>query len=193
MERIAEIQRITKETEIRMKLNLDGKGQYNISTGIGFFDHMLQQVAVHGRFDIELIANGDLHVDDHHIIEDIGIVFGSCLYKALGEKKGINRYGFFVLPMDETLVLTSIDLSRPFLNFQVEFNNSFIGTLNTQMIEEFFLAFCNNAKLSLHVLKLAGRNDHHICEAIFKSFAKSIKMAVSFTDTYDIPSSKGVL
>ncbi|MEZ0535867.1 imidazoleglycerol-phosphate dehydratase HisB [Caldicellulosiruptoraceae bacterium PP1] len=193
MERKVEIKRITKETEILLRINYDGSGNNKISTGIGFFDHMLQQISVHGKFDIDIEAKGDLFVDDHHTIEDVGIVLGQSLIKAIGDKKGINRYGYFILPMDDALILESIDIcGRPYLNFDVKFIQSSIGTLNTQMIIEFFKAFVNTSGVTLHITKLYGYNDHHVCEAIFKAFAKVLNIATRVTSN-DIPSSKGVL
>lgn len=177
-ERTAVYTRKTKETDIRICLNLDGHGKTKISTGIGFFDHMLEGFARHGLFDLEIEAKGDLDVDCHHTIEDTGIVLGQAIAEALGEKKGIKRYGNFLLPMDETLALCAIDLSgRPYLNFQADFPTEKIGDLDTEMIREFFYAVSYSAAMNLHLKVLDGGNSHHVAEALFKGFGKALDMA----------------
>ena len=193
--RIAELERNTLETKIKMTLNLDGEGKQDIHSGIGFFDHMISQVARHGFFDLTLMADGDLDVDCHHTIEDVGIVFGKILTQALGEKHGIRRYGHIILPMEDALVLCAVDISgRPYLGFEGTFQSERIGTMDTQMIEEFFRAVCLHGGLNLHIQVLAGKNDHHIAEGIFKAFAKALDMAVSKEDRVKgVLSTKGML
>lgn len=193
--RTAELVRNTLETRIKMELTVDGKGKSDISTGIGFFDHMLTHIAKHGFFDINLEVGGDLEVDCHHTIEDTGIVFGKCLAKALGDKAGIKRYGSFILPMEEALALCALDISgRPYLNFDACFTDSKIGSMDTQMIEEFFRAVCIYGGLNLHIKVLSGKNDHHIAEAIFKAFGKALDQAVSFDERIEgVLSTKGIL
>lgn len=177
-ERMVTCTRKTKETDISLTLNLDGAGKTDIHTGIGFFDHMLDGFARHGLFDLEVSVNGDLDVDCHHTIEDTGIVLGQAILKALGEKKGIKRYGNFLLPMDETLILCAIDLSgRPYLNFSAEFTSEKIGELDTEMIREFFYAVSYSAAMNLHLKVLDGKNNHHIAEALFKGFGKALDEA----------------
>ena len=172
-ERIAEIYRKTNETEIRIHLNLDGTGQGTIQTGIGFFDHMLYGFARHGLFDLNVQVTGDLEVDTHHTIEDVGIVLGTAIKEAIGEKKGIRRFGFFLLPMDESLALCAIDLSgRPYLNYQADFTTGKIGEMDTEMIREFFYAVSYSAMMNLHLKLLEGGNNHHMAEALFKGFEK---------------------
>ncbi|WAM34830.1 imidazoleglycerol-phosphate dehydratase HisB [Caldicellulosiruptor morganii] len=191
--RIAEVQRKTKETEIKIVLNIDGQGDYKISTGIGFFDHMLQLFSHHGKFDVQLEAKGDLYIDDHHTIEDVGIVLGQAFLKALSDKKGIKRYSHTILPMDEALVMVAIDISgRSYLAFDVDFKLPKLGEMTSQMVVEFFRAFVSSAKVTLHIKKISGENDHHICEAIFKAFGRVLKDACTVVDD-KIPSSKGVL
>ncbi|MCI8342411.1 MAG: imidazoleglycerol-phosphate dehydratase HisB [Firmicutes bacterium] len=193
--REAELKRNTFETKISMKLNVDGTGKNEISTGIGFFDHMLTHISKHGFMDIEIKAEGDLHVDSHHTIEDVGIVFGKCLSKALGNKNGIKRYGSFILPMDETLILCSMDISgRPCFVFDAKFTNDYIGGMASEMVEEFFRAVCFNAGINMHIKQLAGANNHHIAEGIFKAFAKALDMAVSYDERIEgVLSTKGML
>ena len=177
-ERMVTCTRKTKETDISLTLNLDGAGKTDIHTGIGFFDHMLDGLARHGLFDLEVSVSGDLDVDCHHTIEDTGIVLGQAILKALGEKKGIKRYGNFLLPMDETLILCAIDLSgRPYLNFSAEFTSEKIGELDTEMIREFFYAVSYSAAMNLHLKVLDGKNNHHIAEALFKGFGKALDEA----------------
>lgn len=194
-ERIAEVTRNTKETKISLTLNLDGTGKYDIHTGVGFFDHMLAGFARHGLFDLTLRTDGDLEVDDHHTIEDTGIVLGRAIRQAVGDKKGIRRFGSCILPMDETLVLTAIDLSgRPYFCYDAEFAADSIGGMNTQMVREFFYAISYSAEMNLHMKVLDGMNDHHKAEALFKSFAKSLDQAVSVDPRIqDVLSTKGSL
>ena len=176
--RIATCERNTKETQISVTLNLVGEGKTNIHTGIGFFDHMLDGFARHGLFDLDIEVKGDLHVDTHHTIEDTGIVLGQAIAKALGDKKGIKRYGSFMLPMDETLALCAIDLSgRPYLNFQADFTVEKVGEFDSEMFREFFYALSYSAAMNLHLKILDGLNNHHMAEALFKSFGKALDMA----------------
>lgn len=193
--RKSKIERNTFETKIKMEMNLDGKGESNISTGIGFFDHMLNHISKHGFIDLNVDAKGDIEVDCHHTVEDVGIVFGKCLKEAVGDKKGIKRYGSFILPMEEALVLCSLDLSgRPYLNFDVEFSCDKIGNMDTEMVEEFFRAVCVNCGLNLHIKMLEGKNNHHIAEAIFKGFGKALDIAVSYDERIEgVLSTKGML
>ena len=173
--RIATVSRKTKETDIFCEINLDGTGKSEINTGIGFFDHMLTAFAKHGFFDLKLTCKGDLNVDCHHTIEDCGIVLGSCIKKALSDKMGIVRYGSFMLPMDETLVLCAIDLSgRPYLNFCADFSVERVGYFDTEMVKEFFYAISYSAGMNLHIKVLDGSNAHHMIEAMFKAFAKAL-------------------
>ncbi len=177
-ERIVTCTRKTKETEISVTLNLDGQGKTDIQTGIGFFNHMLDGFARHGLFDLTVNVVGDLNVDCHHTIEDTGIVLGQAILQALGEKKGIKRYGSFLLPMDETLALCAIDLSgRPYLNFDATFTTEKIGEMDTEMFREFFYAVSYSASMNLHLKVLDGGNNHHIAEALFKGFGKALDMA----------------
>ena len=194
-DRSAIVERITKETQITVELNLDGQGMTDISTGIGFFDHMLSGFARHGLFDLNDKVNGDLDVDCHHTIEDTGIVLGQAIQKALGEKKGIKRYGHFLLPMDETLALCAIDLSgRPYLNYDASFTTERIGEMDTEMIREFFYAVSYSAAMNLHLKILDGINNHHMAEALFKAFGKALDMAVMEEPRMkDVWSTKGTL
>lgn len=178
MSREANMNRTTKETDISLKLELDGKGVSEIDTGIGFFDHMLEGFARHGFFDLNVKVIGDLAVDGHHTIEDTGIVLGSAIKKALGDKKGVRRYGSCILPMDETLVLCAIDLSgRPYLVFDAEFTTDRVGYMETEMVKEFFYAVSYKAKMNLHMKVLSGTNNHHIIEGMFKAFARALDEA----------------
>lgn len=188
-------QRNTKETQIQMKLNLDGTGVSDISTGIGFFDHMLEGFTRHGLFDLQLRVQGDLQVDDHHTIEDTGIVLGSVIREAVGDKKRIRRYGSFILPMDETLVLCAVDLcGRPYFSWDAQFPTEKIGGMSTEMVREFFYAVSYSAQMNLHIKVLTPGNSHHMAEAMFKSFAKALDMAVSFDPRItDVLSTKGSL
>ena len=175
MARIATVARKTKETDIRVTINLDGSGICNIDSGIGFFDHMLNGFARHGMFDLELSCDGDTFVDSHHTIEDCGIVLGEAIRQAVGDKAGIRRFGSFILPMDETLVLCAVDLSgRPYLNYKVDFTVPRLGTMDTEMVREFFYAVSYSAAMNLHVKMLDGLNNHHIAEACFKAFGKAL-------------------
>ena len=194
--RIAEIRRTTKETDIALTLNLDGRGVSDIRSGCGFLDHMLTLFAKHARFDLSLTCKGDVEVDYHHTAEDIGIALGEAFGKALGDKKGISRYGNFLMPMDETLVLSAVDISgRSHLSYAAEVKAKKVGDFDTELVEEFFEAFVRNAKLTLHIMKLSGKNSHHILEAVYKSVARSLKQAVAIEQAYqdEIPSTKGVL
>lgn len=190
--RIAKVVRKTNETNIAITLNLDGTGKSNIHTGIGFFDHMLEQIAKHGNMDLEILVNGDLHIDEHHTIEDVGISLGETFLQALGSKKGIERYGF-LLPMDDCLAQVAIDFGgRPWLVWNVDFKREKIGEMPTEMFMHFFKSFADNAKCNLNITA-EGDNEHHKIEAIFKALAKAIKMAVTKTDNFSIPSTKGSL
>ena len=194
--RNATIERNTAETKISLSLELDGKGKSDIATGCGFLDHMLTLFARHGRFDLTVKCDGDTYVDDHHTVEDIGIALGKAFDIALGEKRGINRYGSTILPMDEALILSAVDLSgRGFLGFDLSVPTEKVGTFDTELVEEFFLAFTRNAQCTLHFKKMAGSNSHHIIEGAFKSVARSLKTAVAIDPDFrdEIPSTKGVL
>ncbi len=194
--RTSVINRKTAETNISLTLNLDGTGKSTVNTGVGFLDHMLTLFAAHGRFDLELTCTGDTQVDDHHSAEDIGICLGCAFYDALGAKKGITRYASTMLPMDESLILTAIDISgRSCLCCDVTYPTEKIGTFDTELVEEFLQAFVRNCPMSLHVRKLAGSNSHHIAEGIFKSLARSLKSAVAIDPALgdEVPSTKGVL
>lgn len=196
MSRKAEINRQTKETKILVSLNLDGDGKSDISSGIGFFDHMLEQIAKHAMFDVTVKCTGDLAVDGHHSVEDIGIAFGQCLAQALGDKAGVKRFATSYVPLDEALSRTVIDLSgRPYLVWNVDFTSPMIGNLDTQLPREFFLALANNAKITLHIDNLRGVNAHHQCESIFKSFAQALKSACEVDERLAgrVPSTKGIL
>ncbi|MBE6950517.1 MAG: imidazoleglycerol-phosphate dehydratase HisB [Ruminococcaceae bacterium] len=192
--RIAEISRKTAETDIMLTLNLDGTGKSQIKTGVGFLDHMLTLFAAHGKFDLEVTCNGDTWVDDHHSAEDIGICLGQAFARALGDKRGITRYGSFLLPMDEALILTAVDISgRAHLAYGLEIPTEKIGSFDTELVEEFWLAFVRCCPMSLHIRQMAGKNAHHIVEGCFKSVARSLKAAVASDGTNEIPSTKGVL
>jgi imidazoleglycerol-phosphate dehydratase len=194
--RRAEIARATAETEIRIALDLDGSGAHAIATGIGFLDHMLTALARHALMDMEIAAKGDLHIDDHHTAEDVGIVLGQALRAALGDKRGIRRYGHALLPMDEALAEAAVDISgRPFLAWSVPFQRPKIGSFDTELVEEFFRAFAFNAGITLHVTLKAGTNAHHVAEACFKAVARALRMAVEPDPRAAgaIPSTKGSL
>lgn len=195
MARCATIERNTKETKIRLTLDLDGTGKADIHTGIGFFDHMLNGFARHGLFDLNVYVDGDLDVDCHHTVEDTGIVLGNAIKEAVGDKKGIRRYGSCILPMDEALVLCAVDLSgRPYYVSDAVFSAPMIGELDTETISEFFYAVSYSAAMNLHFKVLSGTNSHHICEAMFKAFAKALDMAVSVDPRItDVLSTKGSL
>ena len=194
--RTARIKRDTNETRIELSLNLDGTGKSSVNTGMGFLDHMLTLFAKHGRFDLDLKCEGDTYVDFHHSTEDIGIVLGQAFAEALGDKAGINRYGFMILPMDEALILSAADFSgRSCLCYDLKIPSEKVGDFDTELTEEFFTAFTRAAGLTLHIRQLDGRNSHHIIEGTFKSVARSLKTAVSSEKGFenDIPSTKGVL
>ena len=194
--RTATIIRKTAETDTSLELNLDGSGACSVDSGCGFLDHMLTLFAKHGRFNITLRCKGDTYVDDHHTVEDIGIALGQAFAQALGDKRGIIRYGDCTLPMDEALILTAVDISgRSYLAYDLDIPTQKVGTFDTELVEEFYLAFVRHAGLTLHIRQLAGRNSHHIIEGAFKSVARSLKQAVAIDKTYfdEIPSTKGVL
>ena len=195
MARIAEVERYTSETSIEIQLNLDGSGITQIDTGVGFLDHMLDGFARHGLFDLSVKCDGDLQVDDHHTIEDIGIVLGQAIAKAVGNKKGIARYGSRIIPMDEALVLCALDLcGRPYLSFEGTFQGEKMGQMSTQMVKEFFYAVSYSAMMNLHLKVLTPGNDHHMCEAMFKAFGKALDMATQFDERItDVLSTKGVI
>lgn len=194
--RVSEITRKTNETDITLKLNLDGKGSSNINTGCPFLDHMLTLFASHSRFDLDVNCVGDKEVDFHHSVEDIGIALGSAFLEAIGDKKGIVRYGEITLPMDESLILSAVDISgRSYLGYGLEIPSYKVGEFDTELVEEFFIAFVNNAKITLHIKQLAGKNSHHIIEGCFKSVARALKKATSIDSEFanEVPSTKGVL
>ena len=195
MSRTATVKRNTKETQITVTINLDGTGKTDLDTGVGFFNHMLDGFARHGLFDLTIHVKGDLTVDDHHTIEDTGIVLGTAIRQACGEKKGIRRFGSCILPMDETLVLTAIDLSgRPYFVYDADFTTDRMGDMSTQMVREFFYAISYSAEMNLHMKIMYGENDHHKAEALFKSFAKSLDQATSPDSRItDVLSTKGSL
>ena len=194
-DRCAKLSRKTKETDISVGLNIDGTGKSNIDTGIGFFNHMLEGFSKHGFFDLDMTCDGDLNVDCHHTIEDCGIVLGNAIAQAVGDKKGIKRFGSFILPMDEVLVLSAIDLSgRPYLNFDATFTCDKLGELDTEMVKEFFYAVSYAAAMNLHIKVLTPGNNHHMMEAMFKAFAKALDMAVGMDSRItDVLSTKGSL
>ncbi len=194
--RTSAIERNTAETKIKLSLNIDGSGKSEINTGCGFLDHMLTLFAKHGRFDLAVKCDGDTNVDYHHTVEDIGIVLGSAFKEALGDKKGIERYGDIILPMDEALILTAVDLSgRAYLGFDLEIPTEKVGDFDTELVKEFWLGFIRTAECTLHIKQLAGGNSHHIIEGAFKSAARSLSKAVKINSDYkdEIPSTKGVL
>ena len=195
MTRTATIERKTKETDIHVALTLDGTGESEVSTGIGFFDHMLEGFARHGFFNLSCHVAGDLHVDGHHTVEDTGIVLGQAIAKAAGDKKGIRRYGAFILPMDDVLMLCAVDLcGRPYLNFDCQFQAQQVGGLDTELVREFFYAVSYSAGMNLHLKQMAGSNTHHLIEAIFKAFAKALDQAVEVEPRLrDVLSTKGSL
>ena len=194
--RQATIERITKETQIALKLNLDGAGRAEIDTGVGFLDHMLELLAFHGQFDLTVQCRGDVQVDDHHSVEDIGIALGQAFAEALGDKKGIVRYGNFLLPMDEALVLCAVDLcGRDTLGYQVNIPTQKVGSFDTELVQEFMLGFARNATACVHFVQMAGTNSHHIIEAMFKGLGRALRQAVSIDPRQadKTPSSKGLL
>lgn len=194
--RTSEIKRDTAETKIALTLDLDGTGKSEIATGCGFLDHMLTLFAKHGRFDLTVDCDGDIDVDDHHTVEDIGICLGKAFNEALGDKKGIIRYGNFTLPMDEALIMCAVDISgRDYLAYRLEIPTQKVGTFDTELVEEFMLAFTRNAGLNLHIIQLSGTNSHHIIEGTFKCLARTLRQAVNIDEKFkdEIPSTKGVL
>ena len=194
--RTAEIRRETAETSISLSLSLDGSGMSEIDTGVGFLDHMLTLFARHGRMDLRVKADGDNYVDDHHTVEDTGIALGQAFRKALGDKRGIYRYGSCTLPMDEALIMTAVDISgRPLLAYGLEIPTEKVGSFDTELTEEFWLGFVRNAGITLHMRQLAGKNSHHIIEGAFKSAARSLRQAVAIEEEFadEIPSTKGLL
>ncbi len=195
MSRKADIKRVTKETNIKLLLELDGEGKSSVDTGIGFFNHMLEGFAKHGFFDMDILVEGDLYVDGHHTVEDAGIVLGSAIREAVGDKIGIKRYGYFILPMDDALALCAVDLcGRPYLVFEADFPNAIVGDLDTSLIKEFFYAVSYSAGMNIHIKLLSGENSHHMIEAIFKAFAKALDEAVSYDERIkDVLSTKGSL
>lgn len=195
MAREAQITRTTKETDIFVKLNLDGEGNGCIDTGIGFFDHMLEGFKKHGFFDLEATCKGDLYVDGHHTVEDMGIVIGQAIKEAIGDKKGMKRYGYFILPMDDALCLCAIDLcGRPYFNFECEFPTEKCGQLDTELVKEFFYAISYGGAMNLHIKMLSGNNSHHMIEAMFKAFGKALDEATSIDSRIKtVMSTKGVL
>jgi len=194
--RTGEIHRVTKETDVLARINLDGIGKCNVSTGIAFLDHMLQQLSSHGLFDLEVKANGDTHIDDHHTNEDVGIAIGQALSQSLGNRSGIYRFGHFLAPLDEALVQVVIDCSgRPHFTYGLTIPVQKVGTYDTELVKEFFVAVVNNSGLTLHINQINGTNAHHIIEATFKAFARALRMATEIDPRREgnIPSSKGVL
>ncbi len=194
--RIATVERKTGETDVKVTINIDGTGQCNVKTGIPFLDHMLHQLSSHGLFDLDIQATGDLHIDDHHTNEDVGITLGMALGKALGDRKGIYRFGHFVAPLDESLIQVALDFSgRPHLGYNLQIPTERVGTYDTQLVREFFVAIVNHSLMTLHIRQLDGINSHHIIEATFKAFARAMRMAVEIDSrrASEIPSSKGVL
>lgn len=193
MDRKAELNRITNETGIKVSLNIDGIGEYEIDTGCGFFDHMLAQLSRHGMFDIRLKSKGDLEIDAHHTVEDTGIVLGKAFLECLGDKKGINRYGNAIMPMDESLCMVTVDIcGRPNLVFNGEINGA-LGTMDAELIYDFLKAFTDNSGITLHVNMMYGRNNHHKAEGIFKGLARALREAVKIGEIDDIPTTKGCL
>ena len=195
MSRSAEIKRVTKETKIQLTFELDGAGKSNVDTGIGFFNHMLEGFSKHGFFDMDILVEGDLYVDGHHTVEDAGIALGSAIREAVGDKIGIKRYGYFILPMDDALALCAVDLcGRPYLSFDAAFPNDMVGDLDTSLVREFFYAVSYSAGMNIHIKIISGENSHHMIEAVFKAFAKALDEAVSYDERItDVLSTKGSL
>jgi len=194
--RTSDISRVTAETDIRLSLDLDGRGTSEIDTGVGFLDHMLTLFARHGRFDLYVKAKGDVYVDDHHTVEDVGIVLGQAFAEAVGDKKGICRYGSCILPMDEALILCAADISgRDYLGYALDIPTEKVGTFDTELMEEFWLGFVRKARVTLHLRQLEGSNSHHIMEGAFKAAARALRQAVSIDSDYadEVPSTKGLL
>lgn len=193
--RTAEIKRTSTETDVSVKLNIDGKGNYEVDTGCAFFDHMLSLFAKHGNFDLEVACKGDIDVDAHHTVEDVAMCLGQAFYDAAGEKRGINRYGDIILPMDESLIMCAVDFGgRSYLGFDVEIRSGSCGTFDTELLEEFMQAFVRNAKINLHIRKITGTNAHHIIEGSFKALARTLKKALCVDESLDgaLPTTKGV-
>lgn len=195
MSRTAEVKRVTKETDIYTRLNLDGEGKSSIDTGIGFFNHMLEGFSKHGFFDLDFKIKGDLNVDGHHTVEDAGIVLGNAIREAVGDKKGIKRYGYFILPMDDALALCAVDLcGRPYLQFDCNFPQTMVGDFDVSLVKEFFYAISYSAAMNIHIKMISGENSHHMIEAVFKAFAKALDDAVSMDERIkDVLSTKGSL
>lgn len=195
MSRIAKIERNTRETQIMVELNIDGTGKYDIHTGIGFFDHIMEGFARHGLFDLHIEVTGDTHVDAHHTVEDTGIVLGQAFAEALGDKAGIARFGYFILPMDDALVLSSMDFSgRTYFDFEADLKAERLGTMETEVVREFFMGLASGADMNLHIRQLAGENTHHVVEAMFKAVAKAMDMASQMDGRIEgVLSTKGVL
>ena len=194
--RSSQISRDTAETKIKLELELDGTGKSDIHTGVGFLDHMLTLFAKHGHFDLKVSCDGDTYVDDHHSVEDIGIALGEAFREALGDKKGIYRYGDIILPMDEALILAAVDISgRSYLGYELDIPTEKVGSFDTELTEEFWIAFTSNARINLHLKQLAGRNSHHIIEGAFKAAARALRKAAAVDAAYadELPSTKGVL
>ena len=194
--RQGDVHRVTAETDVLVRVGLDGRGQCNVSTGVAFLDHMLHQLSSHGLLDLEITATGDTHIDDHHTNEDVGIAVGQALSQALGDRRGIHRFGHFVAPLDEALVQVVLDCSgRPHLSYGLQIPSQRIGSYDSELVNEFFVAVVNNSGLTLHIRQLAGTNSHHIVEACFKAFARALRMAIEIDPRRAgaVPSSKGVL
>lgn len=194
--RLASVHRTTKETDVRVSLNLDGTGKCTVKTGVPFLDHMIQQISSHGLLDLEVEATGDIEIDDHHTNEDVGITLGMALAQALGDRKGIHRFGHFFAPLDEALVQVVLDFSgRPHLSYGLEIPTQRVGTYDTQLVREFFVAVVNHSQMTLHIRQMDGINSHHIIEATFKAFARAMRMAIEIDPrrAMQIPSSKGIL
>nr|YP_009530748.1 imidazoleglycerol-phosphate dehydratase [Paulinella micropora]AXY63437.1 imidazoleglycerol-phosphate dehydratase [Paulinella micropora] len=194
--RTGKVHRITGETDIRVSVNLDGTGKCNVQTGIPFLDHMLHQLSSHGLLDLDIHATGDIHIDDHHTNEDVGITLGQALAQALGDRSGIQRFGYFSAPLDEALIQVSLDFSgRPHLSYDLKIPGQRVGNYDTELVKEFFVALSNNSLMTIHIRQLAGVNSHHIIEACFKAFARALRNAIEIDQrrSNQIPSSKGVL
>ena len=194
--RTASVSRTTKETDITVTVNLDGQGECNVNTGIPFLDHMLHQLCSHGLLDLDIQATGDIEIDDHHTNEDVGITLGQAIAQAVGDRKGINRFGHFVAPLDESLIQVALDFSgRPHLSYGLDIPTQRVGNYDTQLVREFFVALVNHSQMTLHIRQLDGINSHHIIEATFKAFARAMRMALEIDPrrVHEIPSSKGVL
>jgi imidazoleglycerol-phosphate dehydratase len=194
--RIASVSRTTKETDITVTVNLDGQGKCNVNTGVPFLDHMLHQLCSHGLLDLDIQATGDIEIDDHHTNEDVGITLGQAIAQAVGDRKGINRFGHFIAPLDESLIQVALDFSgRPHLSFGLDIPTQRVGNYDTQLVREFFVALVNHSQITLHIRQLDGINSHHIIEATFKAFARAMRMALEIDPRriHEIPSSKGVL